>query len=452
MAKEFDLEDPKNWDWEETPPNNKSYYSFVDKIEELGNGRKIIYFDSVFKERIDQINDIDNVDYHVFDQSCKMIIADFGNSVFQEFLADFVELRNIEEKWIFLKLTDKPNQFRVSVYQEYPDTNNIAQIAYIDIRQLVSELTRDKLKNLFSLSKNKTLDFASYKRPIWKKKLEKIDPKLKGEIQKNDFCFDVNVYDVGQGNFNAVTDQTGIPFLYFDIGGGAYWNAHTYQPPNPRNLCLGNNPLIVLSHWDYDHWWTLNKLIRNERIPENHNIKIIAPVQDLGAIQWRFYNLLIDNGFLVDLWPQNLNNPNFIKINECITIIKCNGPTKNNSGLAIIVKNQAQKILLPADVSYEWIIEPENKSNLTGLVASHHGGKCTDYIELFPTPKSHCNRIIYSYGNGNRYHHPSGHSIFKHEEVGWTRTMVTPNGSVSFLSREPYDSPCEGDLGIEQVF
>jgi hypothetical protein len=448
MVPKIDWDD---WEYEENEFDYENYYAFVDKIEELENGRKIIYFDSVLKQRIDEISEVDNLDYHVFDRSCKMIIADFGNRVFQEFLVNFGELRSIEESWIFLKLTDEPNQFRVLVYPEYPDTNNVGQIAYIETRKLVKELTQKKLKKLFSLSKYKTIDFASYKTPIWKRKLEKLDQKANGVIRKKSFCFDVTVYDVGQGNFNAITDQNGIPFLYFDVGGGAYGNAHTYQPPNPRSLCLANDQMIVLSHWDFDHWWTLNKLIRNGGIPNNLNIKILAPLQDLGPVQWRFYNLLIANGFVIEIWPQNVNNPNFIEINEFIKIIKCNGPLKNNSGLAIIVKNQSQKILLPADASYEFI-PVEDKDELTGLIASHHGGKCTNNLADFPCPKSDHSKIVYSYGDGNIYHHPSGYSIFKHEEIGWRRCRATPNGSVSFLSRDPYDSPCEGELGIEQVF
>ncbi len=62
------------------------------------------------------------------------------------------------------------------------------------------------------------------------------------------------VFDVGQGNCNAVLDSYGRPCCYFDFGGGITNNAFTY-PLALSSFCFcSNNPPIVLSHWDWDHW------------------------------------------------------------------------------------------------------------------------------------------------------------------------------------------------------
>ena len=43
------------------------------------------------------------------------------------------------------------------------------------------------------------------------------------------------VYDVGQGNANALLESSGMPVLYYDLGGGVLGNRHTF--PSPSATC-----------------------------------------------------------------------------------------------------------------------------------------------------------------------------------------------------------------------
>ena len=437
----IDLFANENWD-----ENNDNYYSFVDKIEVLDNGHHIIYFDSVLKSEIS-----DNIDVNkINEESIKMIIADYTDQVFRGLLG-ILNIKGNEgfvETWINLVLTDERNEYPVLLYPEYYDPEINPQPITRFIHEITTKASEDetkKLKALFDIPKKSTPPLISLDRSA----------KLKHLLGKDEGMFpicDVNVFNIGQGNLNTIVDDKGNPFFYFDVGGGAYGNAFTYPSPNPRKLCFENNPLIILSHWDFDHWWTFNKLMRRNLLsPSGVKTKWLVPSQPTGVINNRFYDRLIKNGHQITIWEEDNNE--ILQLDPNVKVIKCNTPgkDKNNNGLVVIVTIGNQKILLPADASYENI--PDLKCiKFSGLVASHHGGKITTEIANIPIVRENNGKIIYSCGAGNRYYHPSIRSIEKHKNKGWDICKVSFFGSASFIAHEPYDSPCEGDLGIEQVF
>lgn len=66
----------------------------------------------------------------------------------------------------------------------------------------------------------------------------------------------VAVYDVGQGNCNAIVDQNSYPRIFFDYGWAPNFHAKS-RPSLPLQLhCLDFcvTAPVVLSHWDMDHW------------------------------------------------------------------------------------------------------------------------------------------------------------------------------------------------------
>ncbi len=428
--------DEENWD------DDNSYFSFVDKIEELENGYHIIYFDSVLKSEITGDVDISRIK----EESVKMIFANFNKKVFRDLL-DKLKLKSIEEFegiWFNLVITEKSNKYRVLVYPEYynAETDPATPVRYIgESTDIISSSEIRKLKDLFDIPKSSPVSLLSVER--WSKilSLDKIHC-------FNNQIHDVNVHNIGQGNLNTIVNDDNIPYFYFDIGGGAYRNAFTYPEPNPRKLCFKNTKLIILSHWDYDHWWTFNKLI-NEDLIDYPKIKWLVPSQPTGSISKRFYDKLVKK-YKVIIWN---NQKTELYVHPSVRVIKCNGTgnNKNNNGLAVIVEINNHNVLLPADASYEFI--PWTKGlEFNGLVASHHGGKVSTTIDGYPKANENRGKIVYSCGAGNRYYHPSSKSISNHKALGWSMCKVTYCGSVSFLSNEPYGSPCEGDLGIEQVF
>src|SRR5229473_4093727 len=165
------------------------------------------------------------------------------------------------------------------------------------------------------------------------------------------------VYDVGQGNCNALCDSA--PTWYFDFGGGCLWNARTY--PVPLRFCFKYNPPIVLSHWDFDHWFSAAK---NDRAKA---ALWIVPRQTIGPRTWKFAaELYLKGSFRVWGGIDRVAVPDG-------EIVRCTGPEsdKNSSGLAAVVSLKAGTGLLPGDAAYSRI--PKCPNTLSALVAMHHG-------------------------------------------------------------------------------
>ena len=59
----------------------------------------------------------------------------------------------------------------------------------------------------------------------------------------------VVVFDVGQGNCNAIVGADGKVLAYYDFG----YSNDGRPPATPTRLCFCDRPMIVLSHWDKDH-------------------------------------------------------------------------------------------------------------------------------------------------------------------------------------------------------
>ena len=162
------------------------------------------------------------------------------------------------------------------------------------------------------------------------------------------------VYDVGQGNCNAICTIFGTPLVYFDFGGGTTNNLKTY-PKNIR-FCFGAQPPVVLSHWDWDHWAS------GTRDTNSLDVKWIAPRQRVGLNHAKFANDLASRGNLL-LWPKNLN---FLPT-PFGNIVRCTGTGRNDSGLAFYPRfftasGTQVEALLPGDARYSTIPESTAKA------------------------------------------------------------------------------------------
>lgn len=236
----------------------------------------------------------------------------------------------------------------------------------------------------------------------------------------------VAVYDVGQGNCNAVCDEAGVPQLYFDFGRPLPFNAHTAPVPFPR-FCFSAPPLIVLSHWDFDHWGAV-RLPRKMWHQWAINSPWIAPRQYLGPIHLELANKLFGNKMLL-LWPDALD----LMKSALGDLVRCTGPNaltpgdRNDTGLAFYASDKSQRrrprdsVLLPGDADFAFIPARNSRHALTGLVASHHGG----HVCRVPPPKGYCAHLAVSVGWDNTYGHPRRNAMAAYANAGWHAQMFT---------------------------
>jgi len=258
----------------------------------------------------------------------------------------------------------------------------------------------------------------------------------------------VAVYNVGQGLCCAICNAKDCsPLIYFDMGCGCYWNAHTL--PKKMRFCFTHKPPIILSHWHVDHFMAA-------RFHDTRALDTtwIAPLQKVGPTSARFAAELAIKGKLL-LWPTSqLSIPTPFG-----DIVKCTGTTLNTSGLALLanVSNGASTsrsdihVLLPGDAGYDDI--PNISSTpFDALVASHHGGEA---LGTPPLPRGVEPPYVLSFGINNTYHHPNETFVDDLEKAGWSRRIETVDGHVALgiPSTVRLRQGCKGkkcDLTIQQ--
>jgi len=234
----------------------------------------------------------------------------------------------------------------------------------------------------------------------------------------------VRVHHVGQGDGIAVIDTSGRSVFHIDYGGHQK-NPFKGSLDVDARMPVDSDRLVMLTHWDQDHWCTANRGTRAKAaqwlVPRQvtspsavkfateldtlHHIACI-PESEVG-IPHRFE---ADNGD--EIWWEKLakSETDAAKYEDC-----------NSTGVAFsIVKRskngKGQVILLPGDAPFHKVDHyhrhSKAKLTLTGIVAYHHGSNThwTDdtYKLLLNWPRRRLRpaEVIFSCGKGNSYQHP----------------------------------------------
>lgn len=288
----------------------------------------------------------------------------------------------------------------------------------------------------------------------------------------------IAVYNVGQGNANAVVDYAEHPLIYFDVGAPLIqynWTRPLNFPrffdcdrihgtSNAGEPPRGFSSPVILSHWDYDHWsgvisnvqivkdpTTQQKVAKFVLDPKAYQRYWIAPDQghlNLGVTHQELIRRLCSakgyNGRpRLQYWPQNTPNINF----GVGTLYLNNGTSRNDSGLFLCLRgnvegNENATILLPGDARYTRVSAICAPITLAGLVVSHHGGDAGKPIgpNFIPT---HTQNIVCSVGCANPvtgkkpYKHPNTTVIADHVVAGWNNPAYTYDSKASLASGTP---------------
>jgi hypothetical protein len=251
------------------------------------------------------------------------------------------------------------------------------------------------------------------------------------------------VYDVGQGNANALLSTTqlrepGLPTHYYDLGAGVYRNRHT--TPYPLAFCFTQAPSIILSHWDADHWAGTYAVTTNNAYPALR-CKWIAPLQVVGPLHIAFAHDVISKGgefFIYSPLPGEIGNAT-LSPQRRIRFMRGNGRDRNGTGIVLTVEEPdnvpARSWLLTGDCDYLHFVDKLEPLPPVGMVAPHHGADL-DSKSPIPKPPSDVDykRLVYSYGPGNKHgsapvQHPTPQGVMLHNSADWDHnlwSLVTP--------------------------
>lgn len=244
----------------------------------------------------------------------------------------------------------------------------------------------------------------------------------------------VAVYDVGQGSANALCDVQGFPMMYFDMGGGVLANTSTF-PAAFTNFCFTQDPSVVMSHWDWDHWSMA------ARFPDAVTRPWLVPNQKLGAVHGTFAASILGAGTLL-VWPKGLRG---LSLGQA-RVEKCIGSSgRNHSGLALLVDGPGGEppIMLTGDARYTAI--PSGVATYHAVVVPHHGADMKNR-SVPPSTGDPASRAAYSYGPANSFSHPRQCTFDRHVAQGWPHRC---NGPARAVDRHTADlRPALGHIGL----
>ncbi|SFF24378.1 hypothetical protein [Paracidovorax wautersii] len=237
------------------------------------------------------------------------------------------------------------------------------------------------------------------------------------------------VYDVGQGAAQALVrlDQSHVtPELYIDMGCG---RNHALDAALPGlRFCTSASPPVILSHADEDHWCgAVTKAMATAGYPA-HKLEWTAPATTGSAAFMTFAHSVWAQGGSVRTLDLTGPPPNTITATtKTGKLLIAQGASKqfNHSGLIVAVVRQDNQHywLLPGDCDYHFFPATLKSMAITpccvALTAFHHGAKPTTQVAIPRAVGGDYRRLVYSFGCGNDYGHPTLHATAGHHAAGW---------------------------------
>jgi hypothetical protein len=392
--------------------SGETYYAYLDSVEQ-NEGKFFIRLDCVLKEIADKrsmslenINELPSIIIEITGDS-QLIRNRFNNNLY-----------SFESNWLVFTTKIQNTQLNIQQFFNFSRVGNQEDNNNYDLESVLFP------KNLDSASK------AKIKELIRLTTLKESEPKevndFASRLPVNDFQY-VNVYNVGQGNCTALVNSSNLPLVYFDVGGGKS------DFPTNFKLCTTDQPPVILSHWDLDH---IQTAAYDTRILDS---KWLVPVQSsLSLTASKIAYELIRRRNLI-CWNNSIQAPLNFAGHQ---IIKCNGlpHNKNNSGLALIINyGNKEFVLLPGDATFKKI-PFNNKLNLIGLIASHHGSRgAISGMPMGKLPKM----LVYSYGQ-NTNGHPNQSAVKSYANHRWGKGLETRYGSIAMTTVSPSFNPACG--------
>lgn len=232
----------------------------------------------------------------------------------------------------------------------------------------------------------------------------------------------VNIRNVGQANWNEILVDDMYKVIY-DIG------APTNHKKSELKKLIGkrgkeyqkSKPILILSHWDKDHYHGLLGMTDKEIQSFQYFIfRNKVPNLTSRLIRGRLLRIL-GNGRLIgiDAIPKSSKKSTYqlspINNTACQLVIYNSEENKNRnvSGLFVSLKSAKSSVVFSGDGKYDqvskFILPFLNYPHNHSLIVPHHGGSAGRF-EYKASPNINLNRAIISVGI-NRYGHPTNSVI-----------------------------------------
>lgn len=337
--------------------------------------------------------------------------------------------KNKLKKWFTQKmLDDQSSEWRLFHLSEAHSNNTVNAVNVYNglfaepVPAMLWNVTRVNRDTAYALN-------AAFSMKYWPCKPSS---KIKNVLGNVDASF-LAAYDVGQGLATGLLSESCLPTMFYDIGCGVYRNARTR--PAGFSLCHCTSAPIVLSHWDADHWagavYSSHKGMSNPYLKRTW----IAPYDSrLGVKNSAFAFDILKSGGKLLIWKHRTSlplGPIRLKNGSELTLLRGTGTDRNSSGIAAVVRHSSErdlKWLLTGDIDYQYL-GTYSAQSFIAMTVPHHGSKISTSIPMphHSLSQNPYRRLIYSFGPGNGFGHPTNDCIKKHHASGWNHGHWSPS-------------------------
>ena len=227
-------------------------------------------------------------------------------------------------------------------------------------------------------------------------------------------------FDIGQGLASALVCECGFPVYYFDTGRGSTRNAPT--APSNIDFCTCSKPVVILSHWDTDHWAGATGHVRlQSRV-------WIVPRQTISISHVAFANDILQAGGKILVVGSSSRPLTWSGQKQDYDLRRCTGAGRNGSGLALVVLDRpsGRSWVLTGDAGYHQMPHPVPK-DVAAMIVPHHGANMGVKSIPFGRSANSYGLLFYSFGPGNGHgpkkpptQHPVSSAVVSHSNAGWS--------------------------------
>jgi len=247
--------------------------------------------------------------------------------------------------------------------------------------------------------------------------IDKISDLLPNEIDK------VKVLNVLQGNWNELKYNEQVKIVY-DIGGCLYssMNNNVQRWKQCGDKYSLYKPILVISHWDVDHYITLVDISEDEL--KNSFSGVICPNHKAGHMATQTWEKLKrvfnHNAIKIDIPSRKSKyvlNELFSEGDKIWLYIGEKNSNRNLSGIQVFVEGEYKDCLLTGDCNYRQVEnilnlnrQSANSTKPIAFVVPHHGTEVYPSNVQLTLNKNSNSVAIISVGKNN-YGHPSNNTI-----------------------------------------
>lgn len=292
-----------------------------------------------------------------------------------------------------------------------------------------------KLSNFLIPQKRLDNEFKSY---VDEGNLE-LD-EIRDNLDSEEFKLELTIVDCGQGNWNEISTTHDV--LIYDMGASqSYSEIQTKTLVSGRRKIHGHKKtVIVISHWDMDHFQALKYLESDQLggITAVYGPSNIPPTNVYRDMIRHLKGYDISCGFIP---PTTKRQGRRIDLNLLLSTIDIDlyratsGSSRNQTGIVLVVKGAEDRIsLLTGDHHYNKILNAVRNrycKNDVILVVPHHGGEAGTISVADWRNKFKSIDCVISVGS-NSYGHPN-QNLRKLEKLqGSSPKRTDQNGNVIY--------------------